>query len=142
MRTEKFRRAGLPVEHAWTLAAGARSAHAVHGTEQALEWLDTAAKVSGSCGAQRVREEAATIRSQLPTSGAADASVGTVPGANGSTVALLTAREREIAQVAATGRRTREIAEQLFVSTRTVETYLSHISRNLTSDPGLPSRTP
>jgi DNA-binding CsgD family transcriptional regulator len=128
---EMFRRAGLPVEHAWTLVAGARSVHAVDGTERALEWLAVAAKVSQACGAQRVREEAAQIRRRLRSSGAADASAGTVPDANDSTVSLLTVREREIAELAATGKRTREIADQLFVSTRTVETHLRHVYRKL-----------
>ncbi|MEU3859424.1 LuxR C-terminal-related transcriptional regulator [Streptomyces sp. NPDC028722] len=135
---ESFRRAGLPVEHAWTLVTGAPSVHAAEGTQQALEWLDTAGRAARACGAQRIREEAARVRTLLPASRAATGTAVTTardasaPG----TVALLTEREREIAELAAGGRRTKEIAEQLFVSTRTVETHLGRIYRKL----DIPSR--
>ncbi|HWH94735.1 MAG TPA: helix-turn-helix transcriptional regulator, partial [Baekduia sp.] len=39
----------------------------------------------------------------------------------------LTAREREIAELVATGRTNREIAEQLVLSARTVEAHLRNI---------------
>ncbi|MET7473567.1 LuxR C-terminal-related transcriptional regulator [Streptomyces sp. NPDC005648] len=135
---ESFRRAGLPVEHAWTLVTGAPSAQAAQGTQQALEWLDIAGRAARACGAQRVREEAARVRTLLPASRAA---TGTAAGAAEdagarATTALLTEREREIAELAAGGKRTKEIAEQLFVSTRTVETHLGRIYRKL----DIPSR--
>ncbi|MEU8467284.1 helix-turn-helix transcriptional regulator [Streptomyces sp. NPDC029006] len=135
---ESFRRAGLPVEHAWTLVTGAPSVHAAQGTQQALEWLDTAGRAARACGAQRIREEAARVRTLLPASRAATGTaVTTARDASGpGTVALLTEREREIAELAAGGRRTKEIAEQLFVSTRTVETHLGRIYRKL----DIPSR--
>ncbi|MFF5141641.1 LuxR C-terminal-related transcriptional regulator [Streptomyces sp. NPDC013157] len=135
---ESFRRADLPVEHAWTLVAGAPSVGAVHGSQQALEWLDTAGKAARACGAQRIREEAARVRILLPASRAsAGTTVATAQDASApSTVALLTEREREIAELAAEGKRTKEIAEQLFVSTRTVETHLGRIYRKL----DIPSR--
>ncbi|WP_433257820.1 hypothetical protein ACQPYK_21600 [Streptosporangium sp. CA-135522] len=59
---EGFRRAGMPVQHAWTLVLGARSVAAAKGPEAALSWLDSAVSVSRSCGAVRVREEAARVR--------------------------------------------------------------------------------
>jgi DNA-binding CsgD family transcriptional regulator len=43
----------------------------------------------------------------------------------------LTAREREIAELAATGASNREISAQLFVSVRTVENHLATIYRKL-----------
>ena len=135
---ESFRRAGLPLEHAWTLMTAVPSVDAVHGTQQALEWLDTAGKAARACGAQRIIEEAARIRSLLTTSCAAGgASAATVPQAGvRATVALLTEREWEIAELAAGGKRTKEIAELLFVSSRTVEAHLGRIYRKL----DIPSR--
>ena len=44
---------------------------------------------------------------------------------------LLTTREREIAALVATGRRSRAIADELFLSHRTVETHLARIYRKL-----------
>jgi len=135
---ESFRRAGLPVEHAWTLVTGAPSAQAAHGTQRALEWLDIAAKAARTSGAQRVREDAARARTLLASSRAATGTAaGTAWDADiRATTALLTEREREIAELAAGGKRTKEIAEQLFVSTRTVETHLGRIYRKL----DIPSR--
>jgi len=45
--------------------------------------------------------------------------------------ALLTTREQEIAALVATGRRSRAIADELFLSHRTVETHLARIYRKL-----------
>jgi DNA-binding CsgD family transcriptional regulator len=129
---ESFRRAGLPVEHAWTLVTGARSAYAAMGGDQAQDWFDAAAKAARGCGAHRVLEEVARTRKQLAVSRVTGASVTAVPVVRvGSAVALLTNREREIAALAATGKRTKDIAEQLYVSTRTVETHLGSIYRKL-----------
>jgi DNA-binding CsgD family transcriptional regulator len=44
---------------------------------------------------------------------------------------LLTEREREIAELAAEGKRSREIADQLFLSPRTVEAHLARVYRKL-----------
>jgi DNA-binding CsgD family transcriptional regulator len=51
--------------------------------------------------------------------------------ARGAGVEPLTAREREVALLAANGRSTREIADRLGVSTRTVETHLARVYRKL-----------
>jgi DNA-binding CsgD family transcriptional regulator len=48
----------------------------------------------------------------------------------------LSPREREVAELAATGRTNREIASQLYVSTKTVDKHVSAVLRKL----GLPSR--
>ncbi|RIL00267.1 MAG: hypothetical protein DCC75_13975, partial [Proteobacteria bacterium] len=44
---------------------------------------------------------------------------------------LLTARQREVARLAACGLTTRAIAERLFISPETVHTHLRHIFRIL-----------
>ncbi|WP_305788022.1 LuxR C-terminal-related transcriptional regulator [Symbioplanes lichenis] len=49
----------------------------------------------------------------------------------GPWAAVLTNREYEIASIASTGTRTKEIAQQLNLSARTIEAHLSHIYRKL-----------
>jgi DNA-binding CsgD family transcriptional regulator len=43
----------------------------------------------------------------------------------------LTPRERRLAEMAAEGRTNREIAEALFITTKTVETHLRHVYEKL-----------
>jgi DNA-binding CsgD family transcriptional regulator len=49
----------------------------------------------------------------------------------GTKTASLTAREREVATLAAHGSSSREIADQLFLSNRTVENYLQRVYEKL-----------
>jgi DNA-binding CsgD family transcriptional regulator len=51
--------------------------------------------------------------------------------ARGAGVEPLTAREREVALLAANGRSSREVADHLGVSARTVETHLARVYRKL-----------
>ncbi|GAA1403657.1 hypothetical protein GCM10009639_48760 [Kitasatospora putterlickiae] len=46
-------------------------------------------------------------------------------------LSVLTTREYEIASIASEGKRTKEIAQQLNLSARTIETHLSHVYRKL-----------
>jgi DNA-binding CsgD family transcriptional regulator len=49
----------------------------------------------------------------------------------GRGLSSLTAAERRVADLAATGQTNREIAERLFVSEKTVETHLARVFRKL-----------
>jgi DNA-binding NarL/FixJ family response regulator len=62
---------------------------------------------------------------------------GNAPPERAKRFAALTAREREIAQLAAGGATNREIADSLHVSVRTVENHLAAIYKKL----GIGSRT-
>ena len=57
-------------------------------------------------------------------------SPGTAPD-DGSPLSLLTRTERTVATLVAQGLTNRQIAEQLFVSPRTVDAHLAHIFRKL-----------
>jgi DNA-binding CsgD family transcriptional regulator len=57
--------------------------------------------------------------------------VRTPPLARGIGVEPLTAREREVALLAAAGRSSRDIADKLYLSARTVETHLARVYRKL-----------
>jgi DNA-binding NarL/FixJ family response regulator len=51
--------------------------------------------------------------------------------ANDSVFSLLSAREREVLQLLAEGKSTAQIAESLYISVKTVETYRQHIMEKL-----------
>ncbi|MCS0605941.1 LuxR C-terminal-related transcriptional regulator, partial [Streptomyces sp. LP11] len=117
---EGFRGAGLPLQQAWTLIAAAPSARAVHGPAAALALLESAEALARPSGAALVREQARRVRAELSER-------TEVPDA----LRLLSDREREIAGLAATGLRSRQIAERLFLSPRTVDTHLARVYRKL-----------
>ncbi|TWF90005.1 helix-turn-helix transcriptional regulator [Kitasatospora viridis] len=130
---EGFQRAGLPLQRAWTLVSGAQAAGAAQGRDVALGWLDSASVIADALGALRVREEAARVRAEL--AGSRSERDPAQPPAAGP-LAVLSDREREIAALAAAGLRSREIAQRLFLSPRTVDAHLGRVYRRL----GLSSR--
>ena len=138
-----FRRANRPVQHAWTLVVGSASAAAALGPRAAGAWLDSAEEVARVHDAVRIEEEAGDVRARL-IGAPAQESRPKITGTPAPTLtpllppplrvdvrALLTSREQEIAALVATGRRSRAIADELFLSHRTVETHLARIYRKL-----------
>ncbi|WP_180303576.1 LuxR C-terminal-related transcriptional regulator [Streptomyces sp. JV178] len=120
LAADAFRAADMPVEHAWTLATGIRSFDIAQGRETALGHLDAAEALARTFGAALVQERVAQMRAELSEGDDTAHPLG-----------LLSDREREIAELATTGLRTRQIAERLFLSPRTVETHLSRVYRKL-----------
>ncbi|MBN0048018.1 AAA family ATPase [Streptomyces actuosus] len=121
---ELFRIAGRPVQQAWTLVLGAPVQGAVAGADQGESWLRSAADLGTRTGSLRLQEEAA-------------ARLAARPAEAGRSLHALTARERQICDLVATGARTRDVAEQLHLSPRTVEAHLAKSYRKL----GVTSRT-
>jgi len=111
-------RAGAQLEHARALidlgAAMRRSGERSSAREPLRDGHDKALR----CGAPRL---AARARQELAASGERISS-GALSG-----VASLTPSERRVADMAASGSSNREIAQNLFVTEKTVEAHLSHV---------------
>jgi DNA-binding NarL/FixJ family response regulator len=120
LAADAFRLADMPVEYAWTLATGIRSFDEAQGRETALGHLDAAEASACPFSAALVQERVTRMRAELSEDIRTAHPLG-----------LLSDREREIAELATTGLRTRQIAERLFLSPRTVETHLSRVYRKL-----------
>jgi DNA-binding CsgD family transcriptional regulator len=86
----------------------------------AVSAFDEAATIFESCGGVWRRDRALESMRQLGSRGRRAAAAVTGP-------ASLTRRERQVARLAAQGHTVRQIAEQLYISERTVETHLSAV---------------
>jgi DNA-binding CsgD family transcriptional regulator/tetratricopeptide (TPR) repeat protein len=119
---ERLERSQAQLEHAGALldlgAAMRRAKRRADCREPLRQAADAAQRLGATQLAERAGEE-------LRASGARPRRLEL------SGVDSLTARERQVAQVAATGLSNREIAQQLFVSKKTVETHLGSIYRKL-----------
>lgn len=91
------------------------------GTE-ALATLDTALEICDRLGAQPWSRQ---VRFEVRAAG------NRAPSRRGESSAALTARERLIAELAAGGKSTRDIAAELSISARTVEAHLYRVFRKL-----------
>ena len=89
---------------------------------EAREPLRDALELADRCGARRT---AARAREELLATGARPRRIAR------SGVDALTPSERRVARLAAGGRTNKEIARELFVTVRTVETHLSHVYEKL-----------
>lgn len=112
-------RAGARVEHARALVALGAQLRREDQRREARAALREAARIAAECGAQRVAEQAAA---ELLASGAR---------AETDAAAVLTGGEQRVAALAAQGRSNREIAADLRVTIRTVETHLSRAYEKL-----------
>jgi ATP/maltotriose-dependent transcriptional regulator MalT len=91
---------------------------------QAVEALEQAIAGFDECGAVVRRQEALSVLTGLGSRGRRKRAYLIGPAA-------LSSREREVARLAVQGLLAREIAEQLFIGERTVETHLANVYRKL-----------
>ncbi|SDT80517.1 AAA ATPase domain-containing protein [Streptomyces sp. TLI_053] len=124
----------MPVQYAWTVIAAAPVLAQAHGPAAALGELDEALDAARACGALRLCEDGARVRAALTSGGAGGSPADPVPDPSEPAAllgSLLSAREREVAELAADGLPSRRIAERLVLSPRTVDTHLGSIYRKL-----------
>ncbi|MFE2850049.1 AAA family ATPase [Streptomyces lavendulae] len=114
----------MPVLQAWTLIAATPALAAAHGPAAALGPLDEALEAARRCGALRLCEDGARARAALTAT-------APVSRPGGGPLATLSVREREVAELAAAGLSSRQVAERLVLSTRTVDTHLGNAYRKL-----------
>lgn len=115
--------AGLAVGQAWALAMGAPSAAAAGRREAAIAMAADARRLAQEVASETIRAAADAVLQGIVAQPAA-------PDLT-DPLASLTIRERQIARLAATGLTSRDIAAELSVSPRTVDTHLSRIYRKL-----------
>ncbi|MEU4954120.1 LuxR C-terminal-related transcriptional regulator [Streptomyces lavendulae] len=124
----------MPVLQAWTLIAATPALAAAHGPAAALGPLDGALEAARRCGALRLYEDGVRARAALTATATAPAPVSvsvSVSRPGGGPLATLSVREREVAELAAAGLSSRQVAERLVLSTRTVDTHLGNAYRKL-----------
>ncbi|MFF4969883.1 LuxR C-terminal-related transcriptional regulator [Streptomyces sp. NPDC001037] len=101
--------------------------------EQAAELLELAEQLATRTGRRALHDEAARLVRNVDVPAPREAAPGARRAASRAADRLtgLTTREREVAEIAATGKRTRDIAAHLRLSPRTVDVHLSRIYRKL-----------
>ena len=103
--------------------APARSRASAADDDAAIPLLERAESELGGCGAVRLRDEAA--RELRRRGRKAGARRRRAPGGDG--LGGLSGREREVADLVALGRTNKEIAAELFLSEKTVESHMSRL---------------
>jgi DNA-binding CsgD family transcriptional regulator len=104
---------------AMTLISGATAALAAKRPDEVMSMLNHADELARRSGAGRIELQVRELRRRA------------TPPIMPSVLSLLTLREREIADMAGCGKRTREIAIELSLSPRTVDVHLTRIYRKL-----------
>jgi DNA-binding NarL/FixJ family response regulator len=111
-----------PIEAARARMLAGRALAAVGDRTRAAVELQRAAAAFDACGAVGYRDQAERALRRLGRRYQRPA-----PNDNGGGLGSLTRRELEIAELVGTGKTNREIAAELFLSHKTVETHLRHI---------------
>lgn len=115
--------AGMAGLQSWALTRAAACAVELGREPDAVRLLWSAKAIARWCGAQWIVEQTAQLEARVATA---------APSDDGRAVLeVLTDREREIAVLAGKGKRTKEIADQLVLSPRTVDVHLGRIYRKL-----------
>jgi ATP/maltotriose-dependent transcriptional regulator MalT len=118
-----FAAAGLPIEEGRSrLVAGRALGDADR--DAAIEQLERARSLLDAHGAARYRDEAA---GELRSLGGRTSRPKRAQAAMGEGVDSLSDREREVAELVANGHTNREIASELYLSEKTIESHLSRI---------------
>jgi DNA-binding NarL/FixJ family response regulator len=123
--------AGAPIESALSRTLAGRALAAAGQRERAKQELERAAAALDSVGAQRYRDAAERELRQLGEHIHRRSQPAT---AEGTGVDALTQRELEIARCVVDRQTNRQIAEELFLSPKTVETHIRNIFAKLGVD--------
>lgn len=118
---------GTPVEGGRARILAGRALAQAQRQAEAVAELERAESVLAACGAQRYHAE--TVR-ELRRLGRRVGASGR-RGEAGSGLRALSGREHQIAELVAKGKTNREIAAELFLSTKTIEHHLSNIFTKL-----------
>ncbi len=121
---EQVRPLGQPFEEARTLLAAGEVARRARRKQRSATLLREARRRFGDLGAARWRDRA---ESELARVGIRGPRPGTGSRPDGGPA--LTSAEEQVAALALAGRSTAEIAAELFMGKRTVESHLSHVYR-------------
>nr|WP_163017298.1 AAA family ATPase [Streptomyces chartreusis] len=120
-----LRSAEVPLEYAYALVEFGAAMRRARSRSKSRERLNEGLAVALQCGAKPLAELAQT---ELETAGSHVRKPKTIPG---MTALTLTPSEKRVAMLAAKGLANREIAQQLFITTKTVEVHLSNVYRKL-----------
>ncbi|MEV6166534.1 AAA family ATPase [Streptomyces sp. NPDC052052] len=142
-----FARAGMTGQQARTLLLAAPRFAEARCPLRALALLERAYELAQRSGSLALQKRIVEQRIRLPKPPPVRRAPQTPPGPGNpprsvpapatpeprttTRLSLLTDRERQVAVIAGTGKRTREIAEQLRLSPRTIEVHLTRIYRKL-----------
>jgi ATP/maltotriose-dependent transcriptional regulator MalT len=118
---------GMPVEAALARTIAGRALAELGDRDRALDELELAAAALDCCGAVRYRDATQRAQRQLGQ----HIHRRTRPGDSHNGVNALTGRELEIAQLIVDRKTNAEIASELFLSKKTVETHIRNMFRKL-----------